>query len=130
MTRAPYRLRQATAVFLVASGVLIGTSLAGVGASLALVGAVGFLAAALFAVRDRLASAVPAPARSLGPLLAVTWLGPVVAGLLVLIAPDATPGELQTLGGLCGLVAMANYFLRPVYGFAIRAGRRIGRTVG
>jgi hypothetical protein len=34
------------------------------------------------------------------------------------VEPSATPAEVQALGGLLGLVGMANYFLRPLYLFA------------
>lgn len=127
MTHAPDRFLQATAVLLVASVALIVPSLIGLGASLPLVAAFAIVGGALFAGSERLA-AVSVPTLRVGPLLGVAWLGPVVAGLVVLVALDASPGELQALGGLCGLVAMANYFLRPVYGVATSVGRAVGRT--
>jgi len=130
VTRAHDRSLQATTVLLVASVVLIVPSLVGLAASLPLLVAFAVLGGALFAVRDPLASAVSVPTMSVGPVLRVTWVGPVVAGLIVLVALDATPDELQALGGLCGLVAMANYFLRPVYGVVISLGRSVGRTLG
>jgi hypothetical protein len=55
----------------------------------------------------------------------VLWTGPAVAGAVVLLWLDATPGEVQALGGLIGLVGMANYFLRPVYHVVLGFGRRL-----
>lgn len=46
------------------------------------------------------------------------WLGPVAAAVVVVAFLDASPGEVQALGGLVGLVGMVNYFLRPVYHLA------------
>ena len=53
------------------------------------------------------------------------WIGFLVASVAVLLFLDATPGEVQALGGLVGLVGMANYFLRPVYRILFALGRRI-----
>jgi hypothetical protein len=43
------------------------------------------------------------------------WLGPVAAAVVILASLDASPGEVQALGGLVGLAGMVNYFLRPIY---------------
>jgi hypothetical protein len=41
----------------------------------------------------------------------------------------ASPGEVQALGGLLGLVAMANYFFRPVYYAVYATGRWASRAL-
>ncbi len=45
------------------------------------------------------------------------WLGPVIAGIVSLIAivEGASPGEFQALGGIAGLIGVINLLLRPVY---------------
>ena len=124
------RSTQLTAVLLVASLALIAPGLLGLGASV-LLGAM-LLAAAigLFAWRRPLASVGPVGWVAIGPMLGVAWLGPALAGLLVLVASGATPGELQAYGGLLGLLGMLNYFLRPVYGLLYGAGRYVSRALG
>lgn len=58
------------------------------------------------------------------------WIGPLVGAVVALGWLHATPGELQALGGLVGLVGMANYFLRPVYHLLWGLGRRAAALVG
>lgn len=55
------------------------------------------------------------------------WVGPGAAAVIVLVALDATPGEVQALGGLVGLLGMANYFLRPIYRALYGLARRLAR---
>lgn len=56
------------------------------------------------------------------------WVGPVVVGVVVLAWLDASAGEVQALGGLVGLVGMANYFLRPVYYLVYGVGTRLANV--
>lgn len=130
MRHWPDRLLQATAVLLVASVALIAPSLAGLGTSLPLALVLAVVAGGLFAVRDRLASAGPVARIQVGGYLHVAWLGPLVGAAVVLVAPGASPGELQALGGLCGLLGMVNYFLRPIYALVIGAVRAVDRRIG
>lgn len=129
MQRLALRSTQLTAVLLVASVALIGPGLAGLGGSLPL--AFAFLAAAvlLFLVRERLGSVGHVGWIRLGEVARVAWVGPAIAAVLLLGAGGASPGELQALGGLCGLLGMLNYFLRPVYGILYAAGRYVSRAV-
>jgi len=53
------------------------------------------------------------------------WIGFVLAAAVLLVWLDATPGEVQSLGGLVGLVGMANYFMRPVYYLLYGLGQRL-----
>lgn len=130
MQRLALRSVQLTAALLVASFALIGPGLAGLGASLPLALVVLAAAALLFAVRDDLAAVGHVGWIPLGATLRVAWAGPLLAAVIVILAGGASPGELQAYGGLCGLVGMVNYFLRPVYGLLYAAGRYVGRALG
>lgn len=103
---------------------LVAAGTAGVAASLWLVGGLCGLAAALAVVGP-----VAADSRwtRVDPhlFLADLWLGPLVAAVVLVAFLDATAGEVQALGGLLGLTAMANYFLRPVYHLLYGLGRRL-----
>lgn len=102
-------------VSLVGAGfLLVGVGLAGVGSSLVLAVAFAVVTALAYVAVDRL------PSGALGSLDHPTyrrtvWTVPAVAALVAFGWPAASPGELQTLGGVTGLAGMANYFLRPVY---------------
>jgi len=116
---------RATFALLVASLALVGPGLAGVGSSLALVIAVLALAGVSFWLRDRLTGGPTLIDREIGAYWRVLWVGPALGAAVCLAFLGATPAELQALGGLVGLVGMANYFLRPVY----RAGSMLRRRV-
>lgn len=130
MQRLALRSTQLTAVLLVASVVLIVPGLAGLGASLPLALLLLAAAIALLLARESLASVGRIGWIPFGALGRVAWIGPAVAGVLLLVAGGASPGELQAYGGLCGLFGMLNYFLRPVYGIVYAAGRYVSRAVG
>lgn len=106
---------EATIHLLVAGFVLIGASVVGLRGSAVLVGVLLAGAVALFAVRGF----VPPLGRPMGHDLQQTlediWIAPLLAATTTAMALGATSAELQSLGGLLGLVAMLNYFLRPVY---------------
>lgn len=104
-----------TVVLLVASVLVIVPGIAGLGGSLLLVVGALVVAAGFYSVRDRLGTAPEVLRHDLGHYGTVLWLGGVVAAVVFLFGLSATPGELLALGGLVGLVGMANYFLRPVY---------------
>lgn len=130
MQRLALRSVQLTAALIVASVALIGPGLAGLGASLPLALIILAVAAILVAARDELAEIGYVGWIPLGATLRVAWAGSLLAGVVVLVAGGASPGELQAYGGLCGLVGMVNYFLRPVYGLLYAAGRYVGRALG
>lgn len=105
---------QVTATLLGTGFLLVGLGAAGVASGLALVVAGAAATAGLYALVERL------PPGRLGPVdsyldrtvpVAITTLATVIAAVWA----GASPGELQTLGGVVGLLGMANYFLRPVY---------------
>ncbi|WP_302082225.1 hypothetical protein [Salinibaculum rarum] len=112
-----------TVVLLLASLLLIGPGLAGFGGSLLLVVDVLLVAAGLYAVRDRLATAPEVLTHDLGHYAAALWTSGVVAAAVLLFRLSATPDELVALGGLVGLLGMVNYFLRPVYRLLVVVGR-------
>lgn len=106
---------EATVHLLVAGVSLIAASVAGLDGSALLVGA--FLAAAvgLFALRERVPPMGTVLGHDVQRTLEDLWIAPALAATTTALALGATPGEVQALGGILGLVAMLNYFLRPVY---------------
>jgi hypothetical protein len=109
------RAVRATFVLLVASLGLLGAGLAGTAASLTLAAGLLGIGGVLFTARGRLDAGPEFAGRDPGAYGRLLWAGPVVAAAVCLAFLGATPAELQSLGGLVGLVGMANYFLRPVY---------------
>lgn len=110
------RSLRATIVFLVASALLIGPSLAGIGGTLPLY--VGFVALGVGGrlARTRLAALPTVVGHDLGTYGQDLWIAPLLAlGIVLAIVPSASSAELQALGGVAGLVGMLNYFLRPIY---------------
>ena len=115
-----------TLVLLTGSFSLVAAGTAGVAASVLLV--VGLVAlTALLAAVGWLSREASRASFDPGEFLVDLWLGPALGAVLVLFFLDATPGEVQALGGLLGLVAMANYFLRPVYHLLYGLATRIAR---
>lgn len=122
------RTQRLTVVLLAASLVLGLPGVVGVGPSLGLAVILAVLAGVLLSVRDRLALIRPSPGIKIGRYVRDLWIGPVIGVVIVLLLSGATPGELQAVGGVCGLLGMANYFLRPVYASAIALGRYVQRA--
>lgn len=113
-----------TLALLAGAAVLVALGTAGVGGSPALVAGLAALTVlANVAGRALLDSAW----RRVDPhaYAADLWVGGLVAAVAVAMFPDATPGEVQALGGLVGLAGMGNYFLRPVYRLVHALGRRV-----
>jgi len=116
MYRALDRLTlEATVYLLVAGLLLIGASLAGLHGSPVVVGVLLVAAVALFAIRERVPALGTLFGHDLQQTLRDLWIAPALAATTTAVALGASPGELQSLGGVLGLVAMLNYFLRPVY---------------
>ncbi len=118
---------ESTVVPLTAGLLLIGLSLAGVGASLPLALALGAASVAAFLGRDSLPTVGRVLGHDLDRYLRDAWTALGLAALTVLLGTGATPGELQALGGLLGLLGMVNYFLRPAYLLAIELVERLRR---
>jgi hypothetical protein len=118
-----HRLRdwshRATVVLLVTSVVLIGPALAGAGSSPLLVGALLLAAGGLTPARERLRELPSAAGYDLDRYGQDLWLGPLLGAGMALYWLGASPEELQALGGVAGLIGMANYFLRPLYLFVL-----------
>jgi hypothetical protein len=117
-----------TVVLLVTSVVLIGPGLAGIGASVGLTLVLVAAAMGLAAARPPLTDLPTVFDHDLGEYAQDLWLGPALGALALLVVPDASPAELQTLGGLAGLVGMVNYFLRPVYALILTLVARARRA--
>jgi hypothetical protein len=113
-----------TLALLAGGTVLVALGTAGVGGSVLLVLALAALTALASVAGAELLDTAWARVDSHG-YVADLWVGFLVAGVAVLLVLDATPGEVQALGGLVGLVGMVNYFLRPVYRLLFGLGRRI-----
>jgi hypothetical protein len=128
MQRLVERSAQATGTLLVASGGLIAPAAAGLGSSLPLAAALFAVALLLYAGREDFAALGRVAGYHVGPVLRVAWVGAVLAALVVIAARGASPGELLAYGGLFGLLGMVNYFLRPVYGLLLAAGRYVTRS--
>lgn len=124
-----HRLRdwshRATIVLLVTSAVLIGPALAGAGASLPLVGVLLVAAAGLAYARGALRDLPAVAGFDLGRYGQDLWLGVLLGAGIGLYGLGVTPEELQALGGVAGLVGMANYFVRPLYLFVLVHLRRL-----
>ena len=119
MNRWHDRTLSATYVLVVAGLALVALGLAGIEASgppLAVLLATG---AVLSALRPKLAQLPNAAGYRVGRFARDIWLAPVVAVAFVwLIAPNASAGEMQSIGGIAGFLGMVNYFVRPVYLYA------------
>ncbi|NLV12952.1 hypothetical protein [Haloarcula argentinensis] len=106
---------QVTVLLLVAAALAIGFGVAGVGASLPIVVGLLVLAAVLFVARPDEDRFGPVAGVDMDGIVQSLWLAPLITALPLLVRLSATPGEMQAIGGLLGLVGMVNYFLRPVY---------------
>lgn len=112
-----------TYVGLVAALLLVALGRLGIGAGPLVVVVLSTLAGLAWLGRSALAAVRPRLGIPLGRYLRLTWAGPVLAIAVTLVGFDATAGELEAMGGLVGLLAMVNYFLRPVYYAVLAAGR-------
>lgn len=106
---------EATVHLLVAGFALIGAGVAGLDGSAILVGVLLAAAVVLFAARGFIPPLETLFGHDVQRTLEDVWIAPALAATTTAIALGATPGELQSLGGILGLVAMLNYFLRPLY---------------
>jgi len=106
---------QLTALFLVASGLLLALGLAGVSSSLPVVVFLLLLAAGLVLTRPGEGEVGRVRNVDLDALLRYLWAAPALAALPLLLELGSTPDEVVALGGILGLVGMANYFFRPIY---------------
>lgn len=129
MQRLVERSAQVTGVLLLASVGLIAPGLVGLGASLPLATFLLVPTVLLFAGREEFDAIGQVGGLPLGLVLRVAWVGPLLSAGIVVYAGGASPGEIQAYGGICGLLGMANYFLRPVYGLLFAAGRYLARSL-
>ena len=113
-----------TGVVLAAGLSLVAVGTAGAAASLPLAFAFAVLAGGLRVATE----AVEPPAGegvSVRTVVTDLWVGPALAAVVLVGWLDATPGEVQALGGVVGLAGMLNYFLRPFYHLIYGLGQRL-----
>lgn len=98
-----------SAVCIIAAALLIPWGFVGIGPSPVLLLALAGASAGLYYAWQA--------TESYDTYLSGLWLGPAIAALVLAVAfvIGATPGELQTMGGLVGLVGVFNLLMRPVY---------------
>jgi len=106
---------QLTALFLVASGLLLLLGLAGVSSSLLIAASLLVVAVGLALTRPDGGAVGRVRNVDLDTLFWSLWIAPALAAVTLLFELDATPEEVVALGGILGLIGMANYFLRPIY---------------
>ena len=106
---------QLTALFLVASGLLLALGLAGISSSLLIAAFLFALAVGLALTRPDEGSVGRIRNVDLDALLRSLWIAPALSAVTLLFELGATPEEVVALGGILGLLGMANYFLRPIY---------------
>jgi hypothetical protein len=119
------RSLRATGVCLAASATLILPGVAGVGPSLPLAAALVAFSAACIAARQELASLPTVVEYELGLSGQDLWLWGLGGAAVVVGGPATTAEEVLALGGVVGLLGMANYFLRPLYLFVCSLLRRL-----
>lgn len=122
------RLRRGTFVLLVTSTVLILPALLGIGASLPFAVSLVLLSGALFLTQEQLGRLPRVAGYDLGWYARDSWFGVLLGAGIVVAFLDASPVEIQALGGIAGLVGMLIYFFRPALLFAIASIRRLTRT--
>lgn len=115
-----------TAVFIIAAAILIPLGALGVGPSLMLVFGLVLAAVALFLAWQN--------TDEFDQYLSGLWLGPVIGAAFTLYALviRASPGELQALGGIAGIIGVINMLLRPVYRilhYVVTGAIQIGREI-
>lgn len=123
------RAMEATVLALVAGGLLIAASVTGVGGGVPLVIVLAVLAAALVAARHQLPQPGWVLGRNVDRCIRDVWVAPAVAALATVAVFGASPGEVQTVGGVIGFAGMVNYFLRPVYHLGYSLATSVARKV-
>jgi len=117
------RVRQLTGMGFLAGVLLIALGVAGQSGTMAV--GLALLAVGAFALsfRHHLTGLVSHPA--VDAYLTSVPVAPVLAGAVVIWFAGTSPGELQTLGGVLGLLSLVNHLLRPLYGLGYRLITRV-----
>ncbi|WP_136717688.1 hypothetical protein [Halorientalis salina] len=115
-----------SAVFVLAAALLVPLGFLGMPATLSIVGGMLALAFALFYAWQY--------SDAYNQYLSGLWLGPAIAAAFALygLFIGASPGELQALGGIAGLIGVLNLLLRPVYRlihYVLTVTLQIGREI-
>lgn len=117
---------QLSALVLLAGLCLVGAGVLGVAAGPVLFAPLLAATVALYLAREILPRVELVRDWALADLGEDLWLAPLIGAAAMAVAPNATAGELQSIGGLLGLAALLNYFLRPIYRLLVRLARRVG----
>lgn len=126
MLRALDRAVAQLAALLLLSGLLlVGASLLGLTPGPVLFAPLLAITVALYLAREAIPRIDRYPGWALADLGEDLWLSTLVAASVAVVAPGLSPGELQTVGGLVGLVALLIYFLRPVFRLVARLYWRV-----
>ncbi|MFW5978234.1 MAG: hypothetical protein ACOCP2_03265 [Halohasta sp.] len=125
--RLVWRIRQATSVGF--AGALLLIVLGATGRSASLVLALALLALGVIGVtfHRHLQGVLDNPA--FDAYLTALPAAPMSAGGVMVLYTGASPGELQTLGGVLGLLAVSNHLLRPIYGLVAQLLTRLAATL-
>lgn len=126
MERVRVLVRRMTVVLLVTSTVLLVPGLLGIGASVLFTVALVGTGLVLATARTTLTRAPTVLGYHLDRYLPDLWIAAFGGAALLVIFPDASAAELQSLGGLAGFLGMVNYFLVPVYLFVYSLVLRAG----
>lgn len=115
-----------TAVFIIAAAILIPLGWLGIGPSLMLVFGLILAAVGLFLGWQN--------ADEYSQYISGLWLGPVIAAIATIYALiiRASPGELQAIGGIAGIIGVINMLMRPVYRilhYIVAGAIQIGREI-
>jgi hypothetical protein len=106
-----------TVLLLWAAALLVLAGTAGLGGGPFVTTVLALVAGATYLAREPLDVDAIVIGHHVGWYTRALWVGGLVAVSVSIVGLGATPGELQALGGITGLVGMTNYFLRPVYLF-------------
>ena len=120
------RILRISGVFILAAALLIPLGYLGIGASESVVVGMIVLAFALFYAWQY--------SGEYSTYLSGLWLGPTIAAIIAIfgLLIGASPGELQALGGIAGLMGVLNLLLRPVYRlihYVLTVSIQIGREI-
>jgi len=115
-----------SAVFVLAAALLIPLGFLGISATPGIVVGLILLAVVLFYAWQN--------SDEYSMYLSGLWLGPAIAAVVGIYGSliGASPGELQALGGVVGLLGVLNLLLRPVYRIAhyvLTVTLQIGREI-
>lgn len=121
------RVRQVTATGFVGGLLLIGAGVAGLTAAAPLVLVLAGLGAVGIAGHRALVGLTGHPA--LDAYLSALPAAPLLGAAVTVAFLGASPGELQTVGAVLGLLSVLNHLLRPLYALLAYVGGRLSAAL-